>query len=1294
MVFVLRPDGTTVDADLYKHPHSVHLERSGVYPTVFTSQERNVLTAGFTDPPSSVVDGSGNYRYQWPAVAGRMSWLPIDAVVFRIDLPNGKYLVNGGIGQSGATVNDQYIYLKDGTTTVVTISAGSGISYHKIMRFDGSFDDWGYSSASYGDPSRYYQAAVEVEITNGYMLFDANRSSFNWLEVIAIPLLGLAIQNEDLGVRAAVQTTRTGFDNTATVEQFLFPDDTDYTPSTVTIPGQQGVFINDHSGRAGDLRATGSRPCFQGDGTADYGKAAAILPENITSVGTVGIRFNRLSNSVDETMFGVWNHNVERSWVVYLASTGAICVLVSGDGSYSSGVNEKGYVTTEVFDDGVDHEVIATWISGQLLIYVDGVVRDVTKTTDQFVIEVYSSPSAVCLVGAHHNSGVSNNEFAGKLWDAFVDPTQAFTAIEVRDWFLRSPNAPTVKHHWKCSEGYSTELWDSGTASAADRRHMVIYSYADTVWSTCDDPYNPNDEDGHLPVAITYNNYQGSAHNGFSSVGKYSTNTSDPIYCMAQVRLTDHANGDTYGYGFLSYGKLSFAIGSNNGGRHMGLVSAGLLAFPNSVVLALNLDQWHTIGFRWTPGGKPDYFLDGVKEICTSSAGLALSTDHTLSCPSGGYNSFDGDFGRMLLKQGGTVWTDADFVAFHDLGTEPPGAGELDVDLTWMPGATAGTGVGYNKANGDTLTQVGTGLYSGTGMITYDANDALFPKSHHSGKAPRVGKVINSPCWDGDGTSEWWRGSTLPVAVGTDCTISCRFIRANGIAAEEALFAQYDNGATRACWLISMLSGGAIRAVLSTGLYAQKAYDTTATFDDGLPHEALFTWTASTLTVYVDGVEAAITKSTDNAMTTIYQTPGDLTLGNNTDSGAAGTSWFDGQLWDAKIHMSALTAAQVLAENQQSGTTTPTHWWPGEEGGDTIYDVVGDVDLTQQSTPSTWGTQSVTAYSQQRGFRDESGVQVPADADGVLAANGLAITNVAGDFLNGADVKLDHDPNLAAWPNGFVKGHAAVANSSALQADGVDLITTGDAGNFSFIGWIKNHNTSNATIWRNDNGTSNTGVALWIDVGGPWYAPIHRLMYTTGGVQDNLLTTLSIPSGDDVWHKVAIVVTGSAIKAWVDGKSETNPSAGTPIGTLSKLTLFRFGYSASGYLGGGGGDGTQAKNFHFYDRALTDAEVEAVVPPTDVFAVYPLFRDWLDYGKNLHYMSELQSGITFPAVTLPTAHSHGDTMTPPLFNELDGLNDRRWYAIQGPATDAVAAGEFLRIGMTGGMKELTGGMNG
>lgn len=128
------------------------------------------------------------------------------------------------------------------------------------------------------------------------------------------------------------------------------------------------------------------------------------------------------------------------------------------------------------------------------------------------------------------------------------------------------------------------------------------------------------------------------------------------------------------------------------------------------------------------------------------------------------------------------------------------------------------------------------------------------------------------------------------------------------------ILAKYDTGNQRQ-WRMDLNGGtvadGVFRILLSSnGTSAGKDYRGYDDWTDGNWHHVGFTYNNGVVTAYHNGAEYTMNKVGDSAMTSLYNSTSKVGMGCNFASGSK-SSIFVGQIEDARIYDSVLTAAQI-----------------------------------------------------------------------------------------------------------------------------------------------------------------------------------------------------------------------------------------------------------------------------------------------------------------------------------------------------------------------------------------------
>jgi len=191
----------------------------------------------------------------------------------------------------------------------------------------------------------------------------------------------------------------------------------------------------------------------------------------------------------------------------------------------------------------------------------------------------------------------------------------------------------------------------------------------------------------------------------------------------------------------------------------------------------------------------------------------------------------------------------------------------------------------------------------------------------------KTATLVNSPtltpncaqdsCYTFNGTSQYAWVADDPVFNFGSYMSAFVWVKGSDTAAIDYIFGQYDAGTNKMSWAIIYDSTylGKLRINLSDdGTWTsghRKAYVTTsANIIDGNWHLAGFTWNSGTFKLYVDGVEAAVTKYLDDAITILYNSDANLTIGCALNSGSP-VQLFTGSIDDARLYNQAIPTSEI-----------------------------------------------------------------------------------------------------------------------------------------------------------------------------------------------------------------------------------------------------------------------------------------------------------------------------------------------------------------------------------------------
>ena len=224
----------------------------------------------------------------------------------------------------------------------------------------------------------------------------------------------------------------------------------------------------------------------------------------------------------------------------------------------------------------------------------------------------------------------------------------------------------------------------------------------------------------------------------------------------------------------------------------------------------------------------------------------------------------------------------------------------------------------------DTFVSTGDGFVS-TWYDLSNSNDVLQGVTSSQPKAATTGDVEEGVLFDGTDDN-----LTLSARVTSGAVAALTFTcwAKTSSAASQAMASEYTTTGNQRGWQAGVASGKFQVVISQDGLFSTeyKQYDSNDSVNDGEWNHLAFTWDAGTLTLYINGVEAAVTKTTDNAITAIYNGTAPFVIGAIS---AGGANRFAGSLSDVRVYSSVLTGANIASIMSGGTVGTPLAWYKG-----------------------------------------------------------------------------------------------------------------------------------------------------------------------------------------------------------------------------------------------------------------------------------------------------------------------------------------------------------------------------
>lgn len=459
-------------------------------------------------------------------------------------------------------------------------------------------------------------------------------------------------------------------------------------------------------------------------------------------------------------------------------------------------------------------------------------------------------------------------------------------------------------------------------------------------------------------------------------------------------------------------------------------------------------------------------------------------------------------------------------------------------------------------------------------------------------------------CVDLNGTNQAVRVTDNTALDITDNLTVCVWAKNDNalLSATNAVFSKYDFANNKREWSLQLNLNEELD--LAFGDPNDGTLESISTVASGFGIDSwrhyAFTFEAGTVKIYIDGVSKSFTNSAAPPLS-LYSNNSDLIIGGANNNGAS-TSFFDGQIFDARIYAgdsTVLTAEQIAAiyadgpnNIQFTGQTLRAHYKLDEQSGTTCYDSSGNGNHgTIENAVSNWGvTQDIWSFQNQVGYNTSGAVYIPRDE-----------SDPTNDVLGNPLTNTGRRPNDAALHS----SNCVTFDGADDYVDVSDLRDTLLDSSFSVSTWFnKTDATSDNDRFFDYSIDANNTLQITTDQTSQKYA----VKMVVGGVTkvDAFYDALDFGA----WHHLTCTWDGSSnFKAYLDGVEMTAGST-TPIG-----------YGAAGKSIGRRNDGSSTTffegslvDFRIYDDELTAAEAlylydnsRGTDPTvTDIYAHYPL----------------------------------------------------------------------------------------
>lgn len=181
-----------------------------------------------------------------------------------------------------------------------------------------------------------------------------------------------------------------------------------------------------------------------------------------------------------------------------------------------------------------------------------------------------------------------------------------------------------------------------------------------------------------------------------------------------------------------------------------------------------------------------------------------------------------------------------------------------------------------------------------------------------------------------DGSDDHYQRATRITTTALGSLSVSAWIRTSSI--NGVIAAEYLGTGNQRSWLFWVSSLGKLQVDLSEdgGTVNKKLYTTNAAVHDGEYHHVGFTWDSGTLSLYIDGDEAAVTKALDVSFTTLFDSTADFEIGSLNGAG----TFFSGVLRGVAFEAAVWTLAQfkTMFAAGVTGDSPPAGAWNFRDG--------------------------------------------------------------------------------------------------------------------------------------------------------------------------------------------------------------------------------------------------------------------------------------------------------------------------------------------------------------------------
>lgn len=435
-------------------------------------------------------------------------------------------------------------------------------------------------------------------------------------------------------------------------------------------------------------------------------------------------------------------------------------------------------------------------------------------------------------------------------------------------------------------------------------------------------------------------------------------------------------------------------------------------------------------------------------------------------------------------------------------------------------------------------------------------------------------------------------------------------------AASQILISKNLSGSNQE-WTMYFLTSKKLRVVLSSNGSTANVWESTSAYSGDLTdwHHYAFTYNASTLKVYIDGVEVAGSYTSGSHPASLYNGTANVELGSDNNK----TGNWQGALADAKIYSQTLTATEVLEDYVDQLPYTPVGRWKLDElsKDEALDSGSGGNDATTLQNILVKTTDQVVSYAPREATSDSKDI-----FGNVLSFNN--VPSVSYPLISGND-----RVEPGRWTYVFDGVNDCIVSGSSLNQTTLTVCM-----------WIKCADPA-----ANQPHVSNRDAS---GTKGFWFGrtSAHKMyFYHYAGSPQSAIGPTTLP--ENTWAHLAYVIEGTNVRFYLNGALDYSTTiTGITADAINAWYVGKDGAGSSVYAG-------SLSDIRIYSEALSLEQIKLIYEQRDNEAALPQPEVWYQ-GERDKIIAWDYSGNNNHGVktNVTTSFTSTDTTLPVLTNNL------------------------------------------